>query len=464
MRIVMLGINHRTAPVELRERLALAEDDLTVLLQHMRSIWPHAECVVLSTCNRMEFYIARPTHEPPAAEDLRRLMSERSGVSLADVTAATIHREQDQALTQLFRVCSGLDSMVLGEPQVLGQVKRAYDAAVQQQTVGPILHRVFQQAIAAGKHVRTTTGIDAGRVSVGSVAADFARQVFEDFSDKVVLGIGAGEMAEAALSHLRDLRPQRLWLCNRSPQRAADLAGNLAISADSGGARAWDELDELLVEADIVLSSTGAREPILTVDRLAPLARRRRNRPLFIIDLAVPRDVSPEVGAMKNVYLYNIDDLQTVVQANMDERREQVHQCEAHLADAVAACMRQVQARDIGQLIRQLRHRLQEIGEAEQNRTVRKLLNINGGAAASAEEVVAEHTHRLINKILHVPLSQLEKRHDDQNAPLAFYAAALRRLFDLEDEAVADKPPRPAAPLSPKGDNSADSPDSQPKP
>lgn len=432
MRLLMLGVNHRTASVEMREKLALATGDTEAMIETLRRDSPGVEAVPVSTCNRTEIYVAKPTHQPPNIDQLRALLAERGGVSPNDLAAMTIHREQDQALRHLFRVACGIDSMVLGETQVLGQVRRAYERATEFGGVGPVLHRAFQQALATAKRVRHETGIDAGRVSVASVAVDFARQIFSDFDDKTVLGIGAGEMAKTTLHRLQELKPRALWVVNRTTERAADLAEALHLTGPAGGVRAWDELEPLLVDADIVLTTTGSREPIVTADGFKPLLKKRRGRPLFIIDLAVPRDVDPAIGAMNNVYLYNIDDLQAVVARTHGQRTQEVDRCETMLTDAVRHCMTQIQSRDMGQLIRQLRSRLNDIGATERDRSLRKLVatqeDINPDAL---ERVLNEHTHRLVNKILHLPLSQLDS--DDISAPLGFYAAALRRLFDLDD-------------------------------
>lgn len=240
MRILLLGVNHRTAAVDLREKLALAVGDGDAAVADLHARFPGTECVVLSTCNRIEFYLARPTHQPPTADDLRRLLAQRSGLSPEAVTAASIHREGEQAVQHLFRVCTGLDSMVLGEPQVLGQVKRAYEAATAAGAVGPVLHRVFQGGLAAAKRLRTQTGIGVGRVSVASVAVDFARRIFDTFGDKTVLAVGAGEMAKATLQHLLKLGPGRLWVLNRSapgPRRWRRSWGSLQHSAARGRGR-----------------------------------------------------------------------------------------------------------------------------------------------------------------------------------------------------------------------------------
>ncbi|MEX0653521.1 MAG: glutamyl-tRNA reductase [Phycisphaeraceae bacterium] len=451
MRLLMLGINHRTAPVALREALALTVDDQQALLAELRRRYPLAEAVVLSTCNRVELYIARPAHEAPKPAELRELLAQRAGVALDTLGSDTlVQREQDEAARHLFRVGCGLDSMVLGEPQVLGQIKRAYETAVAGQAVGPVLHKLFQQAIATAKRVRTATGIDAGRVSVGSVAVDFARQVFADFADKTVLGLGAGEMAKTTLRHLLRQSPARLYLASRTLKTAQVLADDLQLTGAQGGARDWGDLDALLIEADVVIASTGSREPVLTADRFRPLLKRRRHRPLLVVDIALPRDIDPAIGDLPDVYLYNIDDLTAVVAANVEQRREQIDACEAQLADAVALCMEQLEHRDVGRLIRQLRHRLHEIGDAEQQRTRRKLATIAPGTAPdpapgtaeteAIEALLDEHTRRVINKILHIPLSQL---HDPAHGvATSFYATALQRLFDLQ-EADAPTPPAP---------------------
>jgi len=452
MRVLFTGINHRTAPVELRERFAAAGDAPTHL-DAFRERFPACECVIVSTCNRFELYVARPLHGQPKTDDLRTFLSQRFGIPMGQVASSSIHREQDQAVAHLFRVCCGLDSMVLGEPQVLGQVKRAYQTAADCGAAGPVLHRVFQQAIATAKQARTETGIDAGRVSVGSVAADLARQVFADFADKTVLGIGAGEIAKLTLRHMMNLGPRRLWLVNRTQENAQALVEALHLPASAGGAQSWEQLDELLVEADIVVTCTAAPEPILTPHRFKPILKRRRYRPLFVIDLAIPRDASPELGSMTNLYLYNIDDLQSVVANSLGQRGEQAQACERHVAAAVTACMSQITHADLGQLIRKLRAKLHDIGQNEQERTLKKLGT--HPAPQTLDTALGEHTQRLINKILHMPLSQLN-RHEG-GAPLGFYAAALRRLFDLEEDTPAGvQPAKTPEPPEPQADTGAD--------
>ncbi len=456
MQILMLGANHRTAPVELRERMSLTGERLDSAFDLVRSRFPHVEMVILSTCNRTELYLARPELESPSLDDLRLAFGAVCGIEAATLQDVTLHLKQEQAVTHLFRVTAGLDSMVLGEPQILGQVKRAYESANQRHAVGPVLHRVFQQAIATAKHVRTETGLAERRASVGSAAVDFARKIFSHFEDKTIVAIGAGEMAKITLEHLKLLAPAKLWIVNRSPQRAESLAQALGLNEPSrGGPRPWSELDQLLVEADIVVTSTGATEPIITAERFKPLVRRRRSRPLFLIDIALPRDVEPAVASFNNVYLYNLDDLQQVVAQTLGEHDEKLAACESAISEAVKACVSQIQTRDIGQLIGTLRQMLHEMGKAEQQRAAAKLAAVAPeDLPERIDQVLEEHTHRLVNKILHLPLSRLDRRNAD--APLGFTAAALRYLFKLDEQ--GDAPTADDASTTPRAERTCPNP------
>ena len=444
MRILMVGLNHRTADVAAREALAFDDAGAGRVLEQVRQRFPAAECVLLSTCNRTELYIARPVHGEPAAEALRTVLAEAGGLESGALDAITLNREQEQAALHLFRVCAGLDSMVLGEPQVQGQVRKAYELAQSHDSVGPVLHRLFQGAMAAGKQARAETGIDAGRTSVSSVAVAFARSIFDRFSDKTVVAVGAGEMIKGAASALLREQPREFWVVNRSPRRGAALVESLGGQHRHLAQRGWDDLDDLLTQADIVVSCTGATQPVVTHEAFRPVHKRRRNRPLFMIDMAVPRDIDPTVGTFSNTYLYDLDDLQQAVGSTTDQRHALAHQCEAIIHEHCARCMGEILHSDLGKLVKQLRRRLADIADQEQERTRRKLA-AQGVTHARHDEVIREHNHRLINKILHLPLSQLDRSAPD--SPVGFYAAALRRLFDLDDE-----PTMPAHPDLPVTD------------
>jgi glutamyl-tRNA reductase len=277
--------------------------------------------------------------------------------------------------------------------------------------------------------------------------------------DKTVAGVGAGEIVKSTLRRMLERRPGRTWVVNRTAATGQALAEQLGLVGNAtpqkhaspagmrGGVRAWEELDEVLVEADVVLTGTAASEPVVTAERFRPLVKRRRHRPLFIIDLAVPRDVEPAVGTLPNVYLYNIDDLNAAL-AEIPERRAMIERCEALVREMAERCMGASQHQDLGVLVRQLRGKLRAIGDDERQRTRRKIEVLHErGEYERISELLDEHTHRLINKVLHLPLSQLDAK--DKDAPLGFYAAALRRLFDL-DEAAGE---RPVEPLSEAADD-----------
>ena len=453
MRLTLISINHRTAPVELREKLALPPQTLAQRLPRMREACGSDELAVLATCNRVELYAARPRPADVTADKLRTALAEQFGLTGETLAPVALLREQTEAVRHLFRVAAGLESMVLGEDQVLSQVKRAYDLATGAHTVGPVLHQVFQQAIATARRVRRETAVGSGRLSVGSVAINFARQVFEHFEDKTVACLGAGELIKATLPHVAALRPGRLCLLNRSPERAIALRTSACLRDVNAQARPWDELDNLLVEADLILSCTGSPEPIVTAERFRAVRKRRRNRPLVILDVALPRDFDPALGQAANVYLYNLDDLQEVVRANLGQRSDAVDDAGRLVNHAVDRCVQQLYHRDVGQLVRRLREWLHDIGRIENDRTARKLAALANGDPQQAQalaQLLDQHTHRLVNKLLHLPLQRLDDK--DEDAPLGFYAAALRELFDLSpdtpqaDDATTQREPTDDAP------------------
>jgi len=457
MRVVALSLDHRTADMALRERVALDDAGLAAFLQRLRRAYQQAEVAALSTCNRTEIYIARPSHEPPDGPALRSALAAQTGVDEPTLARSCVLREQRDAVAHLFRVASGVESLVLGEVQVLGQVRKAYELASEAGTIGGVLHPLFQNAIATAKRVHSETGVGRGNHSVGSVAVRLAQGIFDRFDDKHVLAIGAGDVSKTVLRRLTGLKPRRLSLCNRSADRAVRLAQ--ACAFPTGCVRPFEELDRLMAQADVIVTATGSPEPIIDVPRFKPVVKARRRRPVCVIDLALPRDVEPEVGGLSNVYLYNIDDLQEVVARTHTDRQSEVDKCHAIITPAVDQCMKQVQHRDVGVMIKHLRRKLHDLGGLEQERT-QKLLSraIESGDTEAAEQALEQHTRRLINKVLHLPLSTLEQT--DGPAPLGFYAAALRRLFDLPER--LDEPPGQEAdeqPDEPTHRDNAETPD-----
>lgn len=423
MHIVCVGISHQTAPVSLRERLAIDREDADRLLNELHRTYPQSELAILSTCNRTEFYVARPLHGHPRIEQLVEFIVTRHGVDRDQLHESLYHFDNEQAIRHLFRVACGLDSMVVGEQQIVGQLKQTYDLAQHAETAGRSIHRMFQLALATSKRVRSQTGIDAGRHSVAGAAVEFAQHLFDSVADKTVLMIGAGEMASLTLDRFAAMKPGRMWIANRSFDRAAQLA-----ERHGGEAKPFDALDEHLAEADVVISSTGAQEPIVTVERFRKVLKQRRYRPTFIVDIAVPRDFDPAVRDLANVYLFDLDDLQRAVSDAATGRADALSDAEHLVEKAVGECYALVQTGDVSDLIRRLRGQLHGIGEAETHRTINRLLAAD---PQDYEHLLEEHTQRLINKILHKPMQELTKNGSKQ---AALYATAIRRLFDIDEE------------------------------
>lgn len=332
MHLLVTGLNHRTAPVELRERLAVPPARLSEALVALMESSPLRELVLLSTCNRVEVYAV--------AEDLRasqralqRHWQQRYGLEEGDL--ACLYSHVDEACVRhLMAVASGLDSMVLGETEILGQIKVAYEAAHRQGATGKLLNRLFQKAFTAAKHIRSATAISRGSTSVGNIAVDLAGQIFRQLTERVVMVVGTGEMSEATLRALHSRGVQRIYVCSRTAERAAALAQELG-----GMAISYDQWPRFFPQVDIVISATAAPHPIITVEKLAPLMKARGYRPLFLIDIAVPRDVERACEQIEGVYLYDIDDLQQIAQQNLAAREQELERCRQLVAGHAARFM-----------------------------------------------------------------------------------------------------------------------------
>jgi len=331
--LVVLGLSHHTAPVTLRERFAFAEARLPAALQQLRESGVVEGAVILSTCNRVEIYAASsldPKEAFPALEEFLRQCHE-----CRDPLTDELYRlAEPQSVEHLFRVACGLDSMVLGETEILGQLKKAYDLALQHHHTGGGLNKAFQRAFNVAKHIRTETNIQRGSVSVGSVAVELAEKIFTSLADRDVLVIGAGDTSEKTARALLSRGARSILVANRTHERAEALARELG-----GRAVRFDTWEAEFEKVDIVISSTAAPHYILDRTKLEPIMKRRKNAPLLLIDIAVPRDIEPEVNFMDNVYLFNIDDLQTVADDYLKRRREEAARCEAIIAEKVRALL-----------------------------------------------------------------------------------------------------------------------------
>ncbi|HKQ39097.1 MAG TPA: glutamyl-tRNA reductase [Verrucomicrobiae bacterium] len=328
--IVVLGLSHHTAPVALRERFAFGEARVPAALQTMRETGLAHEAVILSTCNRVELYAA--TTQPPhhALAELRQFL-----VTCHDyhdpLTDELYALTEPQSIEHLFRVACGLDSMVLGETEILGQLKKAYEFALQHGHTGPLLNKAFQRAFNVAKHVRTETNIQRGSISVGSVAVELAEKIFSSLTNRHVMVLGAGETSEKTARALLSRGARSIIVSNRSYERAVSLAAELG-----GKAIQFEEWSTTFADVDIVISSTSAPHYIVDRSKLEPLMRLRRNRPLLLIDIAVPRDIDPQVNFLDNVYLYNIDDLQAIADDYLKQRKDEIVRCEAIIRERAA--------------------------------------------------------------------------------------------------------------------------------
>ena len=435
-RLLLMGLNHTTAPLEIRERLAFNAQQRNEAVARFRQKFDACELVLLSTCNRVELYTGRPVHGRPRKEEVIDFLAEFHSIPPADFAPHLYHKSQREVIDHLFHVASSLDSMVLGETQILGQVRDAYESAKQLSAAGPLLNPLFQRAIAVGKQVMHETSLAEGRLSVASVAVDYAKGIFDHFHDKTVLCVGAGKMASLVLQSFAALKPGRLLICNRNPERAA------ALAARFGGQQVpFENLADHLVSADIVLTSTGAAHPIITKQQFDGLRKRRRYRPIFLIDIAVPRDIEPAVGGIESVYLYNLDDLQQVVSQTQAQRTDAIGSARAIVARQIESYIAWHRQRELGPAIHRLYNRYHSIAQEELSRTLNKLPNVTEAEKAHLETLA----RRIVNKLLHDPVQTL-RQSDADHASAAQYLHALEKLFQLgEDETTDGSPPQSGA-------------------
>lgn len=397
MEICVTGVNHKRAPVELREKLAVADAALPAALADLQKSLGAAEMVILSTCNRVELYT---THEgdPPPLEAVTTLLAARHGLPAATLAPAFYRHQGADAARHLFRVASGLDSMVVGESQILAQVKEAYQAAREEGATGRVLNKLFQHALFAAKRVRSATSIGEKNVSIPSVAAGLAEKIFQDLSSKRLVILGAGEVGELTTGAFRHRGVSDIRVVSRSVESARALADRFG-----GRAHAMEQIGEILPLGDIIIACMAASGPVLGVPEVAAAIEARGQEPMFIIDLAVPRNVTPEVDRLDNVYLFNVDDLESIVQQNVLDREKEIARGEPLIEEETRAFLREVLPDDVQQILVALREKFQAIADEELRRTLSRL---EGIPAAQKEEVI-EMNRRLINKILHHPTEQL---------------------------------------------------------
>lgn len=429
MALITLGLSHHSTPIDLRERMAFAEADLPEALARLRAVSGVSEAAILSTCNRTELFAVT---DPEAQARLLDWWRQERQIEAATLTPHVYTHQDRASVIHTLRVASGLDSMVLGEPQILGQMKQSFALATHAASLGPILSRLFQHAFAVAKLVRSQTDIGAHPVSVAYAAVQIARRIFEDLKGQTVLLIGAGEMVSLVARYLQQQGVGQLIVANRSIDRAEALAAEVG-----GRAVPLDALPEVLPAADFVVSSTASRDPIIRFDLMKQVLRSRRRRPVFMIDLAVPRDIEPRISTLDDVYLYTIDDLRNVVAENRRLREDAARQAESLIETQAQVFTRWLDARDAGDTIRELRAQADRHREAVLARAERRL--VNGEDPMAVMRFVAD---TLSNKLMHAPVSRLRQA---DGVELAVLLNSAQRLFDLESVSAAE----PATPQDP---------------
>lgn len=426
--IVLVGVSHKTAPVEVLEKLAFTTSGLKQALAQLVAGDGKgaAEGVILSTCNRVEIY-ALVNDSRVGDKQLQRFLADFHGLPPKALADHFYTHQGEAAVSHLFAVASGIDSMVVGESQILGQVREAFEAALAQGGAGPVLSALFRQAIAVGKRARTETAISQNAVSISYAAVELAKKIFGDLSSHLVLVIGAGETSELTAKTLMDSGAKGIIVVNRTYDRALTLARRWG-----GQALNFDHLAQALWKADIVISSTAAPYPIVRPEMVRQAMWMRRNRSLFLIDIAVPRDIDPEVGDIDNVYLYDIDDLRAVVEANLRERQREVYKVERIIREEVTRFIAWFRSLEVVPTIIDLRGQAESIRQAELEKALRRL----GNLSERERNIINALTQAIVNKILHEPTVRLKRHARGRNGYV--YTEAIRELFGLDEKGIGD--------------------------
>jgi glutamyl-tRNA reductase len=422
MEIILLGLNHKTAAIEIRERVCLPQERAKDFLGDVVGLSGVQEGMVLSTCNRMEILVVVEGEEDPTAKIIG-LLSTLAGMSTQEFASYLYIHRGEEAVRHLLRVTASLDSMVLGEPQILGQVKAAYAQAVQMKSSGLILNKLLHRSFTVAKRVRTETKIASQAVSVSFAAVELAKKILGSLEDKRVMLIGAGEMSELAARHFMSQGVKEILVTNRTHSRALELAEEFR-----GEAVPFEDFPKQLKKVDIVLSSTGSSQPIIRREQLNDVLRARKNRPMFFIDIAVPRDIDPRINEMANVFVYDIDDLQGIVVANQEDRKREVDKGEEMVEYGVEVFNRWLKSLDVVPTILDLRHRLEKI----RRRELDKALALCKDASEEERKTMDLLTQAIINKILHHPVTLL--KHQESRGQGALYVEMTRKIFQLDEE------------------------------
>lgn len=433
MGIWALGINHKTAPVSVRERVAFDPASMSDVLNQVQELDPVSEVVILSTCNRTEIYCSSPHSEDDTADQsaqqkavLSQWMSDHHNIDQHELNGSLYCLAEDEAVQHSMRVASGLDSLVLGEPQILGQMKSAYAVAQEAGTVGTELGRLFRQTFSIAKRVRTDTAIGENPVSVAFAAVRMAQHIFADLSHSRALLIGAGETIELVARHLHQAGVKKMMLANRTLARAQNLAQEFHAEAVL-----LEDIPTVLADADIIISSTASPLPILGKGAVEKALKKRRHKPMFMVDIAVPRDIEEEVAELSDVYLYTVDDLRDIIEENVRSREDAARQAEELILSGVEHYMRELKTLDAVNTLTDLRTHVDQVKEDQLQKALKQLQN--GG---DAEKVLRQFAHTFSNKLLHAPTKSLRKAGAEGRLEALDWT---RELFQLNSAPDSDK-------------------------
>jgi glutamyl-tRNA reductase len=421
--IIVVGLNHRTTPIEIREKFSISDAQLREALIRLKSYHGINEGLILSTCNRVEVCAVVQQLQTGFQRIKEFFEDYHTGLSPEEWNASLYLYSGDEAVRHVFRVASSLDSMVIGEPQILGQLKEAFNIAMHQNATGVILNKVFRKAISVAKRVRTETKIAENAVSISFAAVELAKKVFGRLEGKEALLVGAGEMAELAVRHLLDNGVRKVMITTRNFDNAIELAKRF-----DGIPLRLEEFPRYLAEADILICSTGASHYVISEEHIGKAIQRRMNRPIFLIDISVPRNIDPHVNRIDNVFLYDIDDLQLIVDANLEGRQKEALKAEGIVSEELQGFNKWLKSLEVVPTITALREKAEEIRRLEMNKFISKLSRLS----PEQREVVDGLIASIINKLLHSPLVALKDEAHSKNG--ALYVEAVRRLFNLDKD------------------------------
>ncbi|WP_457553070.1 glutamyl-tRNA reductase [Desulfobacula sp.] len=419
LKIILIGANYKTAPVELREKLSFSSEDSIAALELLKQDKDIKESIIFSTCNRTEILYIPETGDQ--VDKIIEFISFHKKIDVSEFKSALYIHRGDEAILHLFRVASSLDSMVVGEPQILGQIKQAYRTAVANKASGVLLNRLMHKTFNIAKKVRKETGIGDNAVSISYAAIELAKKIFSDLSQKNVMLLGAGEMAELAVEHLLSNNVKQIIVANRTFKNAVDLAGKF-----KGQAVKFEEREDVLKDVDIIISSTGSKEYVLTQNQVRKAMKKRHHNTLFFIDIAVPRDIDPKINTISNAYVYDIDDLKNIVESNIEQRGKETIKAERYIEEAVVKFLKWLESLAIVPTIKALNDKMSSIVDIECKKTLSNLNHLS----KEDIEAIRRMTRAIATRTIHDPILFLRNTGDHRDDSL--YLNVTRQLFNID--------------------------------